>query len=215
MIATLLPRPIALLLCVGAALTAASGAEGAQGAQGAQEVRTPESFQAWRAGYEGAVAAFEAVLAAQGLGEVAPLHQLLRTASDWQRCESAPYALPPEPQWPAVLSTLRLLRTLRAEGVLGPFEIHSTHRDAALNACAGGAARSTHLVWFAVDLSPLEDTPRIARRLCDFWAQHGAAWQMGLSRYPSGRIHIDTWRHRTWGADHTSRSAFCAVPPDR
>lgn len=187
----------------------------AHGASAAQEVRTAESFQAWRAGHDAAVASFEALLAAQGLADVAPLHQLLRSASDWQRCQAAPYAVPPEPQWPAVLSTLRLLRTLRDEGVLGAFEIHSGHRGAALNACAGGAAASTHLVSFAVDLSPLDDPQRAGRRLCEFWSRHGRAWQMGLSRYPSGRIHIDTWRHRTWGADHTSRSAFCSQEIER
>lgn len=180
----------------------------------AEESRTAASFQAWRTEREPLVAAFEALLARHGLMEVAPLHQLLRSASDWQRCQAEPYAVPPEPQWPAVLSTLRLLHTLRAEGILGAFEIHSAYRDAPLNLCAGGATRSTHLVSFAVDLVPLAD-PQAGQRLCRFWAGHGQRWQMGLSRYPSGRIHVDTWRYRTWGADYSARSSFCAVETER
>ncbi|MBI5716755.1 MAG: peptidase M15 [Burkholderiales bacterium] len=186
----------------------------AQGAVHADEPRTADSFKDWRVQHEAAVAAFEALLVAQGLAEVAPLHQLLRSASDWQRCGAEPYAVPPEAQWPAALSTLRLLRTLRSEAVLGAFEIHSAHRDAALNACAGGAPRSTHLVAFAVDLVPLDDA-QAGARLCRYWARHGQGWQMGLSRYPSGRIHIDTWRYRTWGADHSARSSFCAAESER
>jgi uncharacterized protein YcbK (DUF882 family) len=185
----------------------------APGAIHAQESRTAESFQAWRAAHEASVAAFEAQLAGQGLLALVPLHQLLRSASDWQRCQAEPYAVPPEPQWPAVMSTLRLLQALRAEGILGAFEVHSAYRDAPLNLCAGGAPRSTHLVSFAVDLVPLDDT-QAGPRLCRFWATHGPRWQMGLSRYPSGRIHIDTWRHRTWGADHGAGSSFCTVEAD-
>jgi len=182
----------------------------APGTAQAEESRTAESFRAWRAGREASVAAFEALLARHGLVEVAPLHQLLRSASDWQRCQAEPFAVPPELQWPAVLSTLRLLQALRTQGVLGAFEVHSAYREAPLNGCAGGATRSTHLVWFAVDLVPLDD-PHAGARLCRFWAGPGRQWQMGLSRYPSGRIHIDTWRHRTWGADHSGASSFCAV----
>ena len=33
---------------------------------------------------------------------------------------------------------------------------------------------------------------------------------MGMSLYPSGRVHIDTSGWRTWGADHSRGSAFCA-----
>ncbi len=129
-----------------------------------------------------------------------PLHELLRSASDWQGCADQPYALPPQPQWPAVWSTLRLLRELQRQGVLRGFEVVSAHRPEALNRCAGGAARSAHLVHFAVDLLP-HDGAAAGERLCRFWREQGPAWQMGLGRYPSGRLHVDTLRHRSWGGE--------------
>jgi hypothetical protein len=42
----------------------------------------------------------------------------------------------------------------------------------------------------------------------------GKDWNMGFSRYPSGRIHIDTAGYRTWGYDHTGKSAVC-TPPEK
>lgn len=176
----------------------------------AQEVRTAESFAAWRAGHEAEVAAFTDHLKQAGVAEVAALHQLLRSASDWQPCAAEPYAVPPADQWPAVLAVLKLLQTLNQHGVLGPFEVFSGYRGPELNKCAGGAPRSAHLRAFAVDLRPV-DGAEPGPMLCTFWREQGRAWNMGLSRYPSGRIHIDTAGYRTWGADHTGSSAFCAA----
>jgi hypothetical protein len=34
---------------------------------------------------------------------------------------------------------------------------------------------------------------------------------MGLSRYPSGRVHIDTAGFRTWGVDQTGKSTACSI----
>lgn len=174
----------------------------------AQEVRTAATFAEWRSANANAVHDFEAYLAAQGVNGLVDLAQLLRSASDWQACKAEPYAVPPEPQWPAVKRVLELVRELGKRGVLGHFEVHSAYRPAALNTCAGGAPGSAHLRSFAIDLVPAEGADP-GPGLCAFWRQHGAGWQMGLSRYPSGRIHIDTAGHRTWGADHTGQTAFC------
>ena len=107
-------------------------------------------------------------------------------------------ALPPEPQWPSVVQVLRLLQALREAAVLGPIQVHSGYRDEALNRCAGGAARSAHRLAFAIDFMPLAG-PDPTPALCAFWREQGPAWRMGLGRYPSGRIHIDTLGHRQWG----------------
>jgi hypothetical protein len=32
---------------------------------------------------------------------------------------------------------------------------------------------------------------------------------MGVSRYPSGRVHIDRHGYRTWGATHKRASSYC------
>ncbi|XHS80191.1 D-Ala-D-Ala carboxypeptidase family metallohydrolase [Burkholderiaceae bacterium UC74_6] len=179
------------------------------------EIRTEQSFAEWRARTNAPLAAFAAQLDARGLAEQVPLHELLRSASDWAKCNAEPYALPPEAQWPEVYSVLTLLKTMRAQGVLGRVVVYSGYRDETLNACAGGAKGSAHLRSFAIDFRPVAtpaESDETDQRLCRFWQTQGQALHMGLSRYPSGRIHIDTHGWRTWGADHTQTTAFCTKP---
>lgn len=179
----------------------------------AAEIRTPEMFRSWRDRNEAAVAAFETFLRDENLAALAPLDSLLRSASSWQDCNAEPFSVPPADRWPAVRSVLQLLRQLRERGVLGSFEVHSSYRDEALNKCSGGARGSAHLVSYAIDLTPAQQ-PADGDALCLFWRDEGSAWRMGLSRYPSGRIHIDTSGHRTWGSDGTSRTSYCLIKPD-
>jgi hypothetical protein len=163
-----------------------------------ESARDEAALATWRATQGDAVRLFEQALQQEGLAAVLPLHQLLRSASDWKRCEAPPFLLPPEPLWPAVWSTLRLLAELQRRGLLVAVEVHSGHRDATLNACAGGAAGSAHLRSFALDLTP-RDGGDPTPALCRFWRDEGSEWRMGFSRYSSGRLHIDTLRWRTWG----------------
>lgn len=154
---------------------------------------------------------FREMLVDARLYGVVPIHQLLRSASDWRLCKAQPFAVPPRTQWPAVKSTLQLLKTLGEQGALGSFEVVSAYRDPLLNRCAGGAKDSAHTRAFAVDLllPPWVDP----NPLCQFWQRHGKAWNMGLGRYPSGRIHVDTAGYRTWGGDFSAGSSFC-LPSD-
>ncbi|UXH39349.1 D-Ala-D-Ala carboxypeptidase family metallohydrolase [Pseudomonas promysalinigenes] len=153
---------------------------------------------------------FREMLVNARLYGVVPIHQLLRSASDWKLCRASPFAVPPVSNWPAVRSTLSLLQALGDQKVLGPFEVVSAYRDPGLNRCAAGAVGSAHTRAFAVDvLLPAWADPN---PLCRFWQQHGQAWNMGLGRYPSGRIHIDTAGYRTWGGDGSAGSSFCSKP---
>lgn len=189
---------------LGVAAASALGAlAGSAWAQGAADSRDQAQFEQWQRGH--ATAPFERYLRQQGLAGVAPLYQLLRSASDWQRCGAEPFAVPPEALWPQVKSTLALLKVLSERGVIGPFEVVSAYRAPALNHCAGGSPRSAHSRAFAVDLWLAQPAPG----LCRFWQAEGARWRMGLSRYPSGRIHIDTAGYRTWGEDYRQGSSFC------
>ena len=153
---------------------------------------------------------FREMLVDARLYGVVPIYQLLRSASDWRLCRASPFAVPPASQWPAVRSTLSLVKTLDEQGILRQFEVVSAYRDPQLNTCAGGAVGSAHTRAFAVDLllpSWADPNP-----LCSFWQQHGKAWNMGLGRYPSGRIHLDTAGYRTWGGDGSAGSSFCVRP---
>ena len=170
--------------------------------------RTPELFLSWRASHEAEVSRFETFLRHAAVDSIVAPHQLLRSAADWQACGAEPFAVPPPPQWASVRSVLELLRELRARDILGEVEIHSGYRNPALNQCAGGAKASAHTLAFALDLSP-DGSPRAGERLCDFWRKQGQAWNMGLSRYPSGRIHLDTHGYRRWGHDGAAGNPFC------
>ena len=174
-----------------------------------QDPRTPAVFEQWRAGHAQSVAAYQAYLRGQGVDGLVPPYQLMRSASDWQKCNAEPFAVPPEAQWHDAASVLQLLKALQSEAGLGSFEMHSGYRDAALNSCAGGAARSAHLRAFAADITPA--APGALAAICSFWHAHGQQWKMGLGQYPSGRIHVDTVGYRTWGPDFSSRTSPCAA----
>lgn len=178
-----------------------------QGAVQADE-RDVWMFAQWAGDHENRK--FREMLVDARLYGVVPIHQLLRSASDWRLCKASPFAVPPASHWPAVRSTLALIKTLDEQGALRQFEVVSAYRDPRLNACAGGASSSAHMRAFAVDLllPPWADP----NPLCQFWQQHGQAWNMGLGRYPSGRIHIDTAGYRTWGGDGSAGSSFCSKP---
>lgn len=198
-------RPVRLNLACAAVLAGLAGC-----ASGPGETRDAAMYAAWAAAHREDVRAFEAFLAQAGVAGVVRSDELLRSASSWRDCGAEPYATPPPAQWPAAVRVLELLRTLVEAGVLGPFEVHSAYRAEPLNTCAGGARGSAHLRSFAVDLTPRDGRDATAA-LCAFWRGQGRAWAMGLSRYPSGRIHVDTAGYRTWGADQTGRTTACAV----
>jgi hypothetical protein len=163
-------------------------------------------FAHWRGSQGPQFKAFKAYLVRERVADVVPAYQLLRTASMWKKCRAQPFQVPPPQLWPLARDVLRLLQELRARGVLTAFEVVSAYRAPQLNRCAGGAPRSAH-VLFAVDLRPV--APRAGARLCRFWREQGRAWNMGLGRYPSGRVHIDRNGYRTWGASHGRGSSFC------
>jgi hypothetical protein len=171
----------------------------------------PYSFAWWHLWHQGDVENFTKYLEAQGVSGVLPMSQLLRSASSWEECSAEPFVVPPQQQWEAAASVLRLLQFLESSGVItSHIEVYSGYRNPLLNACANGAAGSAHTRSFALDFKPLGPVDPAAA-LCNFWRTKGKKWNMGFSIYPSGRIHIDTARYRTWGYDHTGKSAVCSA----
>src|SRR5918996_2916182 len=118
----------------------------------------------WRPVY---VKAFNDYLTAYGVGGVVPTWQLLRTATDWQKCGADPYEVPPPNAWPNIVCGLLLVKTYVTPRI-GPVEVVSVYRNPRLNACAGGARESTHLHLGAIDMVPLRPITREAlmTRLC-------------------------------------------------
>jgi len=187
----------ALTMAAAAALLWAGGAR-------AEEVDDLREFEAWSR--ENATGEFVTYLVDRQVLGVVPTRELLRTASDWRKCGGPQFQLPPREVWHQVSQVLKLVRELKERKILVKFEAVSAYRNPRLNACAGGARRSSHTTSFAIDILPIEVDER---RLCAFWQEYGKHWKMGLSRYPSGRIHLDTTKWRSWGATHGKESAFC------
>src|SRR6478672_10935193 len=114
-------------------------------------------FQRWWTGAQSRPAyatAFSDYLSSYGVAGVVPTWQLLRTATDWQKCGTQPFEVPPPEDWANVVQTLRYIRD-QVIPRIGPVEPVSGYRNAILNRCAGGARESAHRFMQAVDLVPL------------------------------------------------------------
>ncbi|MGI8931759.1 MAG: hypothetical protein ACR2FK_05195 [Sphingomicrobium sp.] len=151
----------------------------------------------WRPVY---IRAFNDYLIANGVGGVAPTWQLLRTATDWRKCGAQPFEVPPINAWPNIVATLRYIGA-NIVPVMGPIEPVSVYRNPSLNACAGGAATSTHLEMGAVDMVPLRAITReqLMSGLCRIHAASTPPTNAGLGFYKGLRFHIDSRKYREWG----------------
>jgi hypothetical protein len=151
----------------------------------------------WRPVY---VKAFNDYLVSNGVGGVAPTWQILRTATDWQKCGAEPFEVPPSYAWPNIVAALRYVGAF-VEPVIGPVEVVSVYRNPRLNACAGGAPESTHRTMGAVDMVPLRPTTREAlmSSLCRVHVGSGSWNSIGLGFYRGLRFHIDAKKFREWG----------------
>lgn len=163
----------------------------------------------WRPVY---IRAFNDYLITHGVGGVAPTWQLLRTATDWQKCGADPFEVPPVHAWPNIVATLRYIGTYIVP-VMGPVEPVSVYRNGALNQCAGGAATSTHREMGAVDMVPLRAISREALMtgLCRIHAASAASSNAGLGFYKGVRFHIDSRKYREWGTQGTRGSYGCTA----
>jgi len=171
-----------------------------------------DRFAAWRAGPAKAdVAAIEAYLAREGVGDVLPIADILRSDARWRRCPKVePFAMPPKAMWPAMVPTLRYVRDHVVPAV-GPVRVVSGYRDPVANICFKGAKASKHLQFAALDLMPAGKVDRAAliAKLCPLHAQTGAANRVGLGIYVATRFHVDTAGFRRWGGDYHAASSPC------
>ena len=163
----------------------------------------------WRSIY---VRAFHNYLMVHGVAGVAPTWQLLRTASQWQRCAAEPFEVPPTSEWPNIVATLIYVGT-HIVPVMGPVEPVSVYRNPALNVCAGGAAASTHREMGAIDMVPLRPISRQAlmQGLCAIHVTNANITNAGLGFYKGVRFHIDARKHREWGTQGLYGGSGCVA----
>ena len=156
------------------------------------------------------VTALNTYLVTYGVGQVVPTWQLLRTASDWQKCGAPAFEVPPSSEWPHLVQTLRYVRD-KVIPILGPVEPVSVYRNPSLNQCAGGAQESAHRFMQAVDLVPLRPITRaeMIKTLCATHERSGVSYGVGLGFYVGLRFHIDSRKFRTWGVNDAG-SIACA-----
>ncbi len=114
---------------------------------------------------------------------------------------------PPRPWWPRIIPTLELAEMLRAE-VGHPLIVGNGYRPNPWNRKVGGARRSPHLFFRALDLDlprghkSREDQERFYEAAGSIFLDHGERYKMGLGLYRLNRgtrVHIDAGhRRRSW-----------------
>ena len=152
--------------------------------------------------HAGSVKSFNDYLTTYAVGGIVPTWQLLRTASDWQKCGAQPFEVPPTDDWPNVVQALRYIRD-QVIPAIGPVEPVSVYRNPILNQCAGGAQESAHRFMQAVDMVPLRPITRSAliEQMCAIHSRRGASYGVGLGFYVGLRFHVDSRKFRTWGVN--------------
>ncbi|MCY7339712.1 MAG: D-Ala-D-Ala carboxypeptidase family metallohydrolase [Sphingomonas bacterium] len=211
-------RRLLPLLCLLLALPSATLAQPARFNPAADYITSGQDEPGYRAWLTAVpyramfVQGFDHYLTIYGVAGIVPTWQLMRTATDWQRCAADPFEVPPPSEWANLVETLRYIRA-HVVPVVGPVEPVSVYRNPALNACAGGASESAHRHLFAVDMVPLRATDRNAliRGLCAIHAWQGSGFDVGMGFYKGLRFHVDSMRYRKWGADGRDGSTSCAA----
>lgn len=142
--------------------------------------------------------------------QVIPLHQLLRNDVKWKRCGAEPFSVPPRTLWPHMVPTLEVIRD-EVIPLLGPIEALSVFRTDQINRCIGGASKSYHMRFYAIDMRPTANVSRaeLVSMLCDLHRRKGRSLGLGLGIYGGTRFHIDTVSFRTWGIDYKKRTSPC------
>lgn len=162
------------------------------------------------------LAAYSDYLIRAGVGDVVPIWQLARTASDWNRCAQPAFEVPPPELWDHIVNSLRFVRDY-VKPAVGNVEALSAYRNPVLNACAGGARESAHQMNYGVDLIPVYpfDRRELMSRLCTVHARAGRESGAGLGFYVGIRFHIDVFKYRVWGITAEEGGDQCAIALER
>lgn len=173
-------------------------------------------FHAWLARApqnRAAVQAFRAHLATNGVDDVMPVWQLVRTSSSWRECTAGPFEVAPREKWDNIVNTLKFIERDVIPAV-GPVQAVSGYRNEGLNACSRGAPASAHRMFFALDLMPIaQDVTRadLVRGVCAAHARNGRDANAGLGFYSGRRFHVDSSGFRKWGPNGKGASSPCVT----
>ena len=160
-----------------------------------------------------AVRAFRSYLAGQGVAEIIPVWQLIRTSSSWRECDAERFEVAPSDKWDNMVETLKFVRD-EVRPAVGEVEALSVYRNETLNRCSNGAPASAHRMFFALDLTPVsKDVSRagMISRVCAAHNRSGRTYNAGLGFYSGLRFHVDSHGFRKWGADGRGASSPCVT----
>ena len=160
-----------------------------------------------------AVRSFRSYLADQGVADVIPVWQLIRTSSSWRQCAAQRFEVAPSDKWDNIVTTLKFVRD-EVTPAVGEVEALSVYRNETLNRCSNGAPASAHRLFFALDLKPVSDDVSRAGmigRVCAAHGRSGRSYNTGLGFYSGLRFHVDSHGFRKWGADGRGASSPCVT----
>lgn len=134
-----------------------------------------------------------------GIKETMPLHLILLQGTDWVLSDTTLFSLPEAQNMPKMIKTLKFIQTY-IEPEIGVVIPVSGERTSSYNQQAGGAPRSKHLEFCALDMVPSEEITReeLHVKLKKIHSQYGKEHFVGLGLYDGVRFHIDTCGYRQW-----------------
>ncbi|MGF1695392.1 hypothetical protein L4D20_02170 [Vibrio kyushuensis] len=134
-----------------------------------------------------------------GIKPTMPLHLILLQGTDWVMSNTTLFTLPNSKHLPNMIRTLIFIQTY-IEPEIGVVIPVSGERTDIYNQQAGGALRSKHLDFCALDLVPSSDIsrPDLHKKLKAIHAKNGQKYEVGLGLYSGVRFHIDTCGFRSW-----------------
>ncbi|MDP5209691.1 hypothetical protein [Microbulbifer sp. 2205BS26-8] len=145
------------------------------------------------------VNALEHFLATHGVGDITPIHNLLRQGSGWLELREPPYAIPPREQWHNIVGTLALLRD-KVQPLIGPVHVISAFRTDDYNRKLEHSDKARHRNFCGLDLIPKSHIGHreLVEELRTLHAQLGPESLFGLGLGDGIRFHIDTCGYRIW-----------------
>jgi len=190
----------------------ADAAHGASPAPG----QAKADYHAWLARApenRAAVRAFRTYLADQGVADVIPVWQLIRTSSSWRQCSADRFEVAPADKWEHIVTTLKFVRD-EVTPAVGEVEALSVYRNEQLNSCSNGAPASAHRLFFALDLAPVDDgvsRGEMIQGICAAHNRNGRDYDAGLGFYSGLRFHVDSSGFRKWGPNGKGATSPCVT----
>ncbi|MBW3695966.1 hypothetical protein EK599_09680 [Vibrio sp. T187] len=134
-----------------------------------------------------------------GIQQSMPLHLILLQGTDWVMSNTALFTLPHRDHISTMINTLKFIQEY-IEPEIGIVIPVSGERTDIYNKQAGGAARSKHLNFCALDLVPSQEIDRaeLHKKLIAIHNKVGQKYDVGLGLYSGLRFHIDTCGFRRW-----------------